>query len=55
MLLDPHLRIALLVGIWLLLSVILTLGISRWFRWMKEQKGLDEEQERWGMGPPHRK
>jgi hypothetical protein len=42
--LDPALRIAILFGLWLCLSAVLTWGIARWLRQMRDQDNrLDEE------------
>jgi hypothetical protein len=43
MLLEPWLRVALLVGIWGLLAGMLAAGIARWFQWMRDQDRLDRE------------
>jgi len=41
--LEPWLRVAMLVGIWAFLGLVLALGIARWFRWMRDQDRMDSE------------
>jgi len=36
MLLDPWIRVLVLVGIWAFLAGILAWGLSRWFRYMRD-------------------
>lgn len=43
MMLDPWIRVLLLLGIWLFLAGILAWGVCRWF---KIQRALDERDRR---------